>query len=101
MTGGQYTNILLERRGAVGVVTLNRPQALNALNAALVAEIGSAFDDLEADPAIGAIVLTGSDKAFAVLYRQGEGDGSMPDRAHDGCRRGGAGRARQPHRPCR
>src|SRR2546430_15438803 len=65
MTGGQYTNILLERRGAVGVVTLNRPQALNALNAALVAEIGSAFDDLEADPAIGAIVLTGSDKAFA------------------------------------
>src|SRR5438874_701944 len=65
MTGGQYTNILLERRGAVGVVTLNRPQALNALNTALVAEIGSAFDDLEADPAIGAIVLTGSDKAFA------------------------------------
>ncbi len=65
MTGGQYTNILLERRGAVGIVTLNRPQALNALNAALVAEIGSAFDDLEADPAIGAIVLTGSDKAFA------------------------------------
>src|SRR5438046_5083814 len=65
MTGGQNTNILLERRGAVGVVTLNRPQALNALNAALIAEIGSAFDDLEADPAIGAIVLTGNDKAFA------------------------------------
>ena len=65
MTGGQYTNILSERRGAVGVVTLNRPQALNALNAALIAEIGSAFDDLEADPAIGAIVLTGNDKAFA------------------------------------
>src|ERR1043166_6963224 len=65
MTGGQYTNILLERRGAVGIVTLNRPQALNALNAALVAEIGSAFDDLEADPAIGAIVLTGNEKAFA------------------------------------
>src|SRR5881394_3586462 len=65
MTGGQYTNILLERRGAVGVVTLNRPQALNALNAALIAEIGSAFDDLEADPAIGAIVLTGNEKAFA------------------------------------
>src|SRR2546430_16839981 len=65
MTGGQYTNILLERRGAVGIVTLNRPQALNALNAALVAEIGAAFDDLEADPAIGAIVLTGNEKAFA------------------------------------
>src|ERR1043165_3248316 len=65
MAGGQYTNILLERRGAVGIVTLNRPQALNALNPALVAEIGSAFDDLEADPAIGAIVLTGNEKAFA------------------------------------
>src|SRR2546423_10189941 len=65
MTGGQYTNILLERRGAVGIVTLNRPQALNALNAALIAEVGTAFDDLEGDPAIGAIVLTGGEKAFA------------------------------------
>jgi enoyl-CoA hydratase len=65
MNSGEYSNILVERRGAVGIVTLNRPQALNALNAALIAEIGTAFDDLEADPAIGAIVLTGSDKAFA------------------------------------
>ena len=65
MSGGEYSNILVERRGAVGIVTLNRPQALNALNAALVAELGMAFDDLEADPAIGAIVLTGNDKAFA------------------------------------
>src|SRR5438477_13209981 len=61
----EYANILVERRGAVGIVTLNRPQALNALNAALIAEVGTAFDDLEGDPAIGAIVLTGSDKAFA------------------------------------
>ena len=61
----EYANILLERRGAVGIVTLNRPQALNALNAALIAEIGAAFDDLEADDAIGAIVLTGNEKAFA------------------------------------
>src|SRR6266849_4868771 len=65
MSGGEYSNILVERRGAVGIVALNRPQALNALNAALIAELGAAFDDLEADPAIGAIVLTGSDKAFA------------------------------------
>ncbi len=65
MSGGEYSNILVERRGAVGIVTLNRQQALNALNAALVAELGMAFDDLEADPAIGAIVLTGNDKAFA------------------------------------
>src|ERR1051326_5683451 len=62
---GQYTTILVERRGAVGVVTLNRPQALNALNAQLIAELGAALDDLEADDAIGAIVLTGSEKAFA------------------------------------
>jgi enoyl-CoA hydratase len=60
-----YLNILVERRGAVGIVTLNRPQALNALNAALIAELGAALDDFEADPAIGAIVLTGGEKAFA------------------------------------
>ena len=65
MESGQYSNILVERRGAVGIVTLNRPQALNALNAALITELGAAFDDLEGDPAIGAIVLTGSGKAFA------------------------------------
>jgi enoyl-CoA hydratase len=60
-----YQNILVERRGAVGIVTLNRPRALNALNAALISELGSALDDFEADDAIGAIVLTGGDKAFA------------------------------------
>ncbi|HEY1259081.1 MAG TPA: enoyl-CoA hydratase [Stellaceae bacterium] len=58
-------NVLVERRGAVGVVTLNRPQALNALNAALIAELTAALDELEADDAVGAIVLTGNDKAFA------------------------------------
>jgi len=61
----RYQNILVERRGAVGIVTLNRPQALNALNSALIAELGAALDDFEAEPAIGAIVLTGGDKAFA------------------------------------
>src|SRR5262249_44288586 len=60
-----YRNILLERRGAVGIVTLNRPAALNALNAALVSELGAALSELEDDAAIGAIVLTGNDKAFA------------------------------------
>src|SRR5882724_1677970 len=60
-----YANILVERKGAVGVITLNRPSALNALNAALISELGIAFDDLEFDPAIGAIVLTGNEKAFA------------------------------------
>jgi enoyl-CoA hydratase len=55
-----YENILVERRGAVGLVTLNRPKALNALSAALMRELGQALDELERDEAIGAIVLTGS-----------------------------------------
>src|SRR5215831_6209306 len=61
----QYHSILVERRGAVGIVTLNRPAALNALSAALVQELAAALDELEADAAIGAIVLTGSERAFA------------------------------------
>ena len=60
-----YENILVETRGAVGLITLNRPQALNALCDALIRELGQALDAFEADDAIGAIVLTGSDKAFA------------------------------------
>jgi len=60
-----YQNILVEHRGAVGIVTLNRPAALNALNAALIAELAAALDDLERDETIGAIVVTGNEKAFA------------------------------------
>ncbi|HXR87762.1 MAG TPA: enoyl-CoA hydratase [Stellaceae bacterium] len=60
-----YQNILVETRGAVGLITLNRPQALNALCDALIRELGAALDAFENDSAIGAIVLTGSDKAFA------------------------------------
>jgi enoyl-CoA hydratase len=60
-----YENILVETRGAVGIIRLNRPKALNALCAALVVDLGHALDAFEADDAIGAIVLTGSDKAFA------------------------------------
>ena len=65
MNSGGYTSILVERRGPVGIVTLHRPQALNALNRSLIGELGQAFDDLEGDGAIAAIVLTGGDKAFA------------------------------------
>ncbi len=60
-----YETVLTERREAVGIITLNRPQALNALSAALIRDLGAALDDLEFDPAIGAIVLTGSERAFA------------------------------------
>jgi enoyl-CoA hydratase len=60
-----YQNILVETRGAVGLITLNRPKALNALCDALVREMGAALDAFEADAAIGAIVITGSERAFA------------------------------------
>jgi enoyl-CoA hydratase len=58
-------HILVETRGAVGLVTLNRPQALNALCDALMLELGAALRSFDADDAVGAIVITGSDKAFA------------------------------------
>jgi enoyl-CoA hydratase len=60
-----YENILVDTRGRVGLITLNRPKALNALNDALIDELGRALDKFEDDDAIGAIVITGSDKAFA------------------------------------
>jgi enoyl-CoA hydratase len=60
-----YENILVETRGRVGVIRLNRPLALNALNSALNAELGLAIAACDADSGIGCILLTGSDKAFA------------------------------------
>ncbi len=60
-----YENILVETRGGVGLVTLNRPKAMNALNAALMAELALAIDEFDGDDAIGAIVITGNEKAFA------------------------------------
>src|SRR6202047_2050975 len=60
-----YQNILVETRDAVGLIRLNRPAALNALCAALIRELGRALDAFEADDVIGAVVITGSDKAFA------------------------------------
>ncbi len=60
-----FETILLDIHGKVGLITLNRPQALNALNAQIVGEINQALDQLEQDPNIGCVVLTGSAKAFA------------------------------------
>ena len=60
-----YENILSDTRGKVGVITLNRPKALNALSPALMNELAAALDAFEADDGIGCIVITGSDKAFA------------------------------------
>lgn len=61
----QYENILVERRGRVGLVTLNRPAALNALNKATMDELVAAVTAMDADPGVGAVVVTGSAKAFA------------------------------------
>jgi enoyl-CoA hydratase len=60
-----YEFINVERKERVGLVTLNRPKQLNALNPQLMQELGKALQELDADDGIGAIVLTGSDKAFA------------------------------------
>ena len=60
-----YSHILVRREGRVGIVQLNRPQALNALNSALMDELIAALAAFDADPAVGCIVVTGSDKAFA------------------------------------
>lgn len=60
-----YRTILVETRENVGLITLNRPDALNALSQELVGELGQALDIFEADDEVGAIVLTGSEKAFA------------------------------------
>lgn len=65
MTETAFETILVETRGAVGLVTLNRPKALNALNAAMIRELGEALAAFEADDAVGAVVITGSEKAFA------------------------------------
>lgn len=70
-----FENIITETRGKVGLITLNRPKALNALNDALIDEIGQALDSYEADEAVGCIVITGSEKAFAA----GADIGAMKD----------------------
>jgi enoyl-CoA hydratase len=60
-----YQTIVVETRGRVGVIRLNRPQALNALNSPLFQELGQAVDEFEIDGGIGCMLLTGSEKAFA------------------------------------
>lgn len=61
----QYENILVEIHGKVGVITLNRPAALNALNDKLMDELGLALQSFDADDDIGCMIITGSEKAFA------------------------------------
>ncbi|HTE98521.1 MAG TPA: enoyl-CoA hydratase/isomerase family protein, partial [Bradyrhizobium sp.] len=60
-----FEHIIVESKGAVGIITLNRPKMLNALSFGVFREIAAAVDDLEADDAIGCILLAGGEKAFA------------------------------------
>jgi len=60
-----YQNIVVEMKGRVGIIRLNRPQALNALNKALIAELTQAIETFDADGKIGCMLITGNDKAFA------------------------------------
>ncbi|ODA66341.1 putative enoyl-CoA hydratase echA8 [Methyloligella halotolerans] len=60
-----YETLLVAQEGGVAVITLNRPDAMNALNAKLVGELNTVLDKCDADPAIGCVVLTGGEKAFA------------------------------------
>ena len=60
-----YEHILVERRGTIGILQLNRPKMLNALSVDVFKEIARAIDGFEADESIGAIVITGSERAFA------------------------------------
>lgn len=60
-----YENILVEKRGKVAIITLNRPKALNALSPDLMREVSLAVDELERDSSVGCLVVTGSEKAFA------------------------------------
>jgi enoyl-CoA hydratase len=65
MTEKEWETILVERDGRVGVITLNRPKALNALNSQVMHDVTTAAAEFDSDPGIGAIVITGSAKAFA------------------------------------
>jgi enoyl-CoA hydratase len=60
-----YENIISETRDAVGIITLNRPKALNALNAQLIDDLNYALSDFQEDAAVGCVIIVGSDKAFA------------------------------------
>ena len=72
-----YENIISEIRGAAGIITLNRPKALNALNAQLIDELNQALSGFQEDAAIGCVIITGSDKAFAA----GADIGEMKDKS--------------------
>jgi enoyl-CoA hydratase len=60
-----YQNLIVETRGKIGIIRLNRPQALNALNSAVISELSGAIDGFETDPLVACMIITGFEKAFA------------------------------------
>ena len=76
-----YETIIVETKGKVGIIRLNRPAALNALNARVNEEMSTAIDAFEADPAIACVIITGNEKAFAagadIKEMQAQGFASM------------------------
>ena len=76
-----YETLLVETRGPIGLITLNRPKALNALNMQLIGELNQALGAFEADPQIAVMVLTGSERAFAAGADASTRTGSRRSRA--------------------
>ncbi len=70
-----YTHLLFEKRDEIGYLTLNRPDKLNALSPALMAELGHAFDAIEADPEVKVVILTGAGRAFSAGFDIGAPQG--------------------------
>jgi enoyl-CoA hydratase len=84
-----YETLLVDREGAVLVITLNRPKVLNALNAAVLGELAAAFDEAEADASVGAVVLTGAgDRAFVAGADINELASETPVTGREHARRG-------------
>ena len=71
-----YEHIIIEQRGGVGLIILNRPKVLNALSSAVMAELGDALKQYESDDSVGAIVITGNEKSFAAGADIGEMHGN-------------------------
>ena len=89
-----YEHILLEREDGVGIITLNRPEKLNAMNRKLSSELQDAVKELDADDAIGCIVITGAGtRAFSAggdIHEQREDDRKLTDAEQDARRTRGA-----------
>jgi enoyl-CoA hydratase/carnithine racemase len=92
--------VLVERRGQVGIVTLNRPEVRNAVNRELTVAVADALDELEADDAVWVIVITGAgDKAFCAGQDLNAISSRPASGGSTGARSGGLGRNHQPSVP--